>query len=143
MVWFLNNRGAFESMLFVGGVLRRLVVVLRLVSWLACGLCGVAIRTLLLLSVLYLSTPSLLHTLCTPSSIPEVCCICSIIQFYRHTGVTGFRDLPGFQIRSLKIIVTATTYNTTTYNDFLSLASTDFVYRRVVLCLQFHHLVFI
>ena len=100
-------------------------------------------RTLLLLTVLYLSTPALLHTLCTPSSIPEVCCICSIIQFYRHTGVTGFRDLPGFQIRSLKIIVTATTYNTTTYNDFLSLASTDFVYRRFVLCLQFHHLVFI
>jgi len=137
MVWLLNNHGAFESMLSVGGVLRRLVVVLRVVSWLACGLCGVAIRTLLLLSVLYLST------MCTPSSIPEVCCLCSIIQFYRHIGVTGFRDLPGFQIRSLKIIVTATTYNTTTYNDFLSLASTDFVYRRVVLCLQFHHLVFI
>jgi len=137
MVWLHNNRGVFESMLLVGGVLWGLVVVLRVVSWLACGLCGVAIRTLLLLSVLYLST------MCTPSSITEVCCIYSIIQFYRHTGVTGFRDLPGFQIRSLKIIVTATTYNTTTYNDFLSLASTDFVYRRVVLCLQFHHLVFI
>ena len=131
MVWLHNNRGVFESMLFVGGCLTSGVM--------AC----LSIRTLLLLSVLHLSTPALLHTLCTPSSIPEVCCICSIIQFFRHTGVIGFRDLPGFQIRSLKIIVTATTYNTTTYNDFLSLASTDFVYRRVVLCLQFHHLVFI